>query len=511
MTDPDDPAQPYSDALHTTLESRWAPPELKLRGGAAAKLIFGTRIEMGDLLDRTNRVTSDSRIERLDFTLRLDKPNLFTSSYRFERTDNWNASTSSGNRASWNSSNQKLFNFKLNIPGYPVLTLGTRVTDNYPPTQALVENGSSDEFASYELDYRRDVASYASQFKLNVQSTQNTNFSAGSRSEISRMKTAFDAVRQMPLGQAGTLQLSYHYDEDSVSNAARTGDDTTRFSIYTLNLAGAVARFPLSYSAQYSNANLLYPNANLLNTVDRQLNFTFTPPVPKGKSASLTLSQQLTDAEDLNIHIATQRQIAQWNYSPNPRTSSSIVYSNYSSTDLLLEERTEETEKVNLGLSYTIPGDRGSISSQLENMVQRKPNTDSSSTSSFVNLNNYFKLSDLASMTLFYSQAYSDSNAGLNLQGSNDSVSAGFRYSIQSPQGYGLEASWYNNLLRQSPSGGKTNDQLLNVTVTWQPQQNWRYQLNINSKASDRADNFAGANQIYRSNDTINATITYSF
>jgi hypothetical protein len=145
------------------------------------------------------------------------------------------------------------------------------------------------------------------------------------------------------------------------------------------------------------------------------------------------------------------------------------------------------------------------------NSVTRLPATNSRADGSSINLSNHFQLGDLASMRLFYSQAFSDNYIGTLLQGSNDNMTAGFQYAFSSPRGYRLDATWTNVLMRRSPDGAKTNDQSILLTATWQPQQSWRYSLNINSKASDLTSDFDGSSPLYRSNDTITATVTYTF
>lgn len=502
---------PVRDEFLSTLSVDWLPPANKFGSGVQVKHEWHAQFRMKDNLNQTARLSSDTRLEEFRTLLELSKPQAFRTAYSVRRSDTWNSRGKGIPEPGWESLSERIFDLKLSLKGLPTFTAQSRVTDNYPASDGAQGNGSTVESSDYRLEYEKDAGKVYSRYSLWRKSTQTRNYRLSPVSDNATEVTECFGVRSMPLGQLGKLQLSAYLNESSSKLLGIAKADTTTSSSYQLDLSGPFAKLPANYSYNFTVDNQDLPGSNDARKVSRRLILDVYPPVPAGKSTSVRFEDLLTEWQDESVRTAESKQSLTWKCTLNPRTNGDLGYVRTSSLDLVTSSQTKSTETSTLNLSYSIPGERGSLGATFSQNSTTGATLLANSSDSTMAIRNRLNLGTRATAAFNLSQFHSDLSSGLMPTGSTDLLVSSFNYSLSSEDNYSLDLTWTNRLERLGPAGKRTSSDLLGVNVNWRPQPGWNYNLRLDSADSSELGTTLGGFETYRTNETIRINVSYTF
>jgi hypothetical protein len=506
--------QGFSDNYSGAWDVRWQPPAVPLGNRANAFLDFYYRMGLKDNLNRMSGQSDDTRGDHFSVTTRLEAP-YFGSSYTIEQDDSWAGIYTDINQPKWFSQRQSRANLHWGPPNLPTLDVATSQTYTYP--QAGRQPGSESEALVAILQYGPPRGAFGQYYKAQTEFYRSRNFAVGGGSRSNR--TSFEGYRELPLGAIGSLVANYNYSEESKADPGSSVPvDSSTFG-YGLSLNGKVMDM-LGYGFAYSNTLNDASAGTDYSSQYRRFNLGFTTPAPAGKSAQVSYEHAVTDSQyEPRIYGAdtNESQKLSWTFRLNPRVEGGVSYELANRTDRVALHRTRDAESLLAHMSYTIPGERGSLNGGYSQGVERSPLTGGEFITTNVDLRTSFNLGQRAQMVLFMNQLYSDnSDTLLALARGTDKIKTGVTYSINSEAGLRLTTTWQqdltNDTVDQTHTGRSTSLQTLYVDLVYQPPGTaWNYEVIFNSH-DDSVDSInIPAENSYATYNTIQAVVRYSF
>jgi hypothetical protein len=221
----------------------------------------------------------------------------------------------------------------------------------------------------------------------------------------------------------------------------------------------------------------------------------------------------MLDFECNSSHTTQNLQSLNICFSANPRVNGTIGYERNQYNDELGGTLSSERERIQADIRYTMPRGAGDYYGGFTQELQHEPLNDNSGVNSGLRAGVNFNLdkAQRSRLQIFMEQQNSSSQSGrFGIPRSSDAVTSGFAYSLVSPQGLGLNARWSQILRETQPSANSSNTQQLNLTLNYDTPAGWRYQLNIRSNDYSQ-DSLLGGTREYRTEDSIQALLSYSF
>ena len=501
----------YSDRYTGQWDINWPLPELKLAGGARARVELLYQLKLTDNLNRVAMTSSNSRRDYWRVKLRLTAGPELRAHFQFEQEDVYAGSTPASSPRSYRPVTTRAATVEWLRVGFPSLSvshvekgtveyLGERQTHGSEVATTIIKSGF--EHTSGNAHQRAD---------LTAQMIRTSNQLGGT--STSRDNLVFDTSRQLRLGRLGRLALGLRLEENSHNQQDLIDYTRNHATTYSLALTdGATGGpLPLSYGFTYIVVQRGYSGSPGDEQVRRKLNLGFRPAVSAVKRAEVSAEQYYSEFESATANTSTSHFKLAWGFDPNPRTTTSLVYLHREQSNLLTRLRTEDTEDVTASLSYKTPGGQTSYTVTVREETKREPVKDRRSTNDQYNLRTVVNLGPATRLRMFYNQHYSDSYHGpWEPPSGNDQTLSGVTYQT-SGNGLTLDATWQQRLTRFQLSDRKKDYESINVALSYATPAGWRYTLKLDTSAEvdPNAANPLGYN--YSTKDRIQAIVTYTF
>jgi hypothetical protein len=502
-------AQSYQDVYRGNWRIDWLTKELQLPGAALrAEVDYAT--SLSDTLDRINGSSSDSREDRFNFRLNLSNPGGLRGFYAMEQSDVQSNRTPGTSPRVWRSTQNKSAELRWEVPKLPVLYARHGVRTTYEYFGKRQSTGSEEIATSYGLAYNAKAGEQPLAYRADVSLLEREVY-LPQRSSTSQRRVGLAGMRSLALGRIGNLTLDYDYSERSDVRAGELRARTNAEGSYGMSLYGNVQGLPLEYNYNYRNLFRSYANAPGEVDSSSDLSFTYTPPLPAGRNARLNLRYYLRDYEAEARRTTQALQSINWGFSANPRVNGSIGYEHSQTNDELSRSLSVERERLQADLRYQMPKGRGDVYGVFSQETQHEPGIASASINTGLSANAGFNLDQRSRFGVFVEQQNYSGESGLfSAARSSDTTASGFIYSFSSGQGLALTANWRQSLTKSEPSAASISRTQLNLTLNYDTPAGWRYQLNV-SGSDQRQDSLIGGEIGYRTEDTIQALVSYSF
>lgn len=520
MTESSTPfGQGFEDDYTGTWEVHWVPPSVALGDKAGASLDLYYSSSLVDNLNRIAHSSYDSRSDLYRFGATVNAPS-FSASYSLSQGDSWSGSDPWSSHPAWQPQRDSSLNLAWTPLGLPRLGIYNKSSQSYGSAPAgTQQQGSESDYTVLNASFAPPAGAFGQSYTAQTEYFRSRNYAAGTSTRWS--KNYLDGWRELPLGAMGSLNANYHFEQTSNSGPGVVQSSTSTTNVYGLSVAGGVANMPLGYRFTYQNGINEFPGGNGDSRQYRYLELDFNPPVPAGKSASMSYFTELTDyatePRGGGAQTTDEKQHIGWSFSPNPRVSGRVMYESTNRTNVLAHAHPTASELVNASMGYTIPGKRGSFSGAYAQNIQRSPEQGARLITTTVDLRNNFQMGPLASMQMFMIQLYSDNyDSPLSVATGNDKLTTGFTYTLNSPYGLWLSTTWQQDFTRYaadfSPAGSTTNIGTLNVNLNFQPPGTaWNYSLALNTHDDSKSSVTNVGDNTYASYNTISARVSYSF
>jgi hypothetical protein len=499
----------YQDGYRGTWQLDWLTKELQLPG-ATLRGELDYRTTLSDNLDQINSSSSDSREDAFNFRLDLRSPSGLQGGYSMDQSDAYSSRTPSTNPRGWRSTQTKNATLSWEVPRLPTVYArhSVRTTNEYFGTRQ--SHGSEELTTVYGMAFRAQPGNMPQEYRAETVIRQSEVY-LPQRSSSSQRRSSLSGIRSLALGGIGNLTLDYDYAETSDARPGETQASLNSDGNYGLSLFGSVQGLPLEYSYNYHNVFSSRSSSPGENQSWSDLNFTFSPKVPAGRSARLNARYYVRDYEAQSRHTSQTTQSVNWSFAANPRTRGSISFEHNQFNDELGRSLTSEGDRLLGEVHYTIPKGRGEFSGVFSQESRREPQSDNENVNSGLSANARFNLDQRSSLLFTLEQQRASNEYGaFGEPRSTDSTTSGITYYIASGQGLVLNASWRQVLQKTQPSAASLCNQQFNLTLNYDTPAGWRYQFTVSSNDYSR-DSLSGVARSYSTSDSIQALISYSF
>jgi len=495
-----------------TWDVDWSPPPLQFSNSTSAFTTMHYQVKLSDMLNRTGGTSSGGRLDYLHFSLGADAQHSLSALYTLDQTDTYSPGAPPGPSTTWVSTrddNAYVTWTPLGPTPQVKVHYSRHGTFSPPDTRSETET-----FGAY-ADYTPLTGAFGQHYAVTTETSRSLNYSGGAPTNTDRLE--MDGYRDIPMGALGHLLLGYRYDE--TASDYQQSLNTVRSYDGSLGWSGVVSNMPLSYYFGYVNHGDTSGAGNTWQV--RDLELTFAPPVPAGKSASMKLTDLVTQTSSnpglLPATSSTDEQTAAWSFQANPRVGGWLTYDARSTTDMVAHLRSDDNQQMAGSLWYQIPGNRGSYAINMSQTFTRSPIQGLASVDS-ASLTTLFNLGRRADLSLVLNQYSADNrDSPLAVATTNSTFISRVNYNLRPglgrwDQGLTLNAMWEqrNNRASQGSSAAisEGSTQTYNVTLNYVTPANWQYTLVLQAK--DISDTTGGIAS-YSTNNDIWVTIRYAF
>jgi hypothetical protein len=499
----------YQDQYVGNWNINWLVPEIHLPG-ATLRTTLNYNTQLVDNLDRIGHSSSDSRGDTLNFRLDLSAPQGLGGYYYMTQADTVSGRTPSTNPSSWQSSQVKEFQLSWAPPRLPSFYARHNVQSYYYYVGQTPASASEVLTTTLGASFNSNVGGAPQSYTVETDLMQNEVY-LPQRSSSSQRRSDFSGVRTLALGGVGNLTLDYNYDERSQTAPGQFTATTNSQGSYGLSLYGQVRDLPLQYSYNYRSLFDSYQTQPGDSTSSSDLNLTYAPPMPQGRSSSFNLHYLLQDYDSQSVHTTQQSQSARWSFVANPRLSGSVYYQLDNNNNELAHQSTADNDQLTANMHYNMPKQRGDFDGTYTQLTQRSPGSDNAVVTNQYNATAGFNLDRRTRFALLFNHSSSDNQVGpFSVPRSTDLTQSGFTYGFNSGTGLSLNATWRTTLQETQPSAALNNTQELDLALNYDTPVGWHYQLNLASNDYDR-NSLTGGGQSYNTQDQIIARVSYSF
>jgi hypothetical protein len=502
-------AESYQNNYRGTWRIDWLSRDFVLPG-ATLRTALDYSTTLSDSLDKINRSSSDSREDKYNFRINLNTSGGLRAALSMDNNDVSSSRTPGTSPRVWRSTQNKELSLRWETPRLPVIYSrhAVRTTSEYFGKQQ--SSGSEEISTAYGVQYDAKPGNQPLSYRAETSLRQSEVY-LPTRSSSSQRRQSLAGNRSLSLGGIGMLTLDYDYMESSVARPGELRATTNSEGTYGMSIFGRVQGLPLEYSYNYRSGFRSFQDQAGESDNSSDLSFTFTPPTPAGRSGRINLRYFIRDYEAASRHTTQAVQSLAYSFSTNPRTNGQMRYERTQTNDELLRELSTENEQVQAELRYTIPKGAGDIYCGITQSSGKEPLSQSENSSTGLRAGANFNLDKRSALQVFIDRSgYSSQSGQFGIARSTDNTRSGFTYRIASDQGLSLRATWQQTLNEVEPSSVTTNTQSLDLTLNYELPRGWRYQLNIRSNDYSR-EGLTGGEQSYRTEDSIQALMSYSF
>ena len=509
----DDGTHNYTDTYRDYWRINWSTGKQRLAGGAWTKLDLSYETTWTDILKRMSGVSQDSRFDKLVASLDFNDTRDFSASFKLEQQDTYSGSTPSTTDRAWSSKTNKYINATWSRDRFPKLSLGHTINNSYQYSGTEQVHGSESATTQLIGEYKWQTNSDWQSAAVKHEYVRSDNYGAvydDKHTGTSKETTEYNVQRLMSFPHLGRLSLGLYHYENSSAPLGSSSYSTSYSTKCNAALEGSVREMPLGYRYNYwtQQSGTIGSGGNL--RARREFTLNLNPPVPAGKSGSVSYVHSVDETNYTNNENTTEEQKLTWNFMSNPRTSTTFTYGLKQVTDRINQKRTEDNEGLTATVNYTIPGGRGSLSGKVGETINRQPDTDKRITADYYQLNSNFALGPGTSINLLFNQRNNETRTSLLSEPSgNDEFYSKVIYRTQG-KGLGLEATYEQRHRKTINTERKTDVESMKVVLSYQTDAKWKYSLTLATN-SEAQDSTAATGYDYQTNESITAMVSCTF